>query len=331
MLRFGAVSFLNQKESFDAKVARWLLKRYFKQPLNSEELDVLASFGFTTAQDDWLKAMRGREASYEEMKVMIEKMPWHMLRRFPFELPKAFLAMLFAYRNSQKIVAYCRDYALPERFEEDLIENYRQSLKTPDDKMQYTYFGGSSVNGWAKALEVYLDGSHFDERLTTKDIQMKLLDLGDNKIIEKFILRCNIIRNPLHEDMIWRLISEGYVDMIRLMLRESYIVAPPLMVDLIEKRMPKVLAQYYIAKLRRETYLKEQQKRIFLGGLTFTDREKWIVERHQKTAADDMDDFVLTSVKPWINSFSPCMSAYLAYYFPELADDLLKGLTGRKK
>ena len=95
--------------------------------------------------------------------------------------------------------------------------------------------------------------------------------------------------------------------------------------------MPQVLAQYYIAKLRRETYLKEQQKRILLGGLTFTDREKWIVERHQKTATEDMDDFVLTSVKPWINSFSPSMCAYLAYYFPELADDLLKGLTVRKE
>ena len=330
MLGFGAISFFAQKESFDTKVARWLLKRYFKQSLSSKELDTLVNFGFTTAQDDWLKAMRYREASYEETKAIIDKMPWHTLRRFPFELPKAFLAMLFAYRNPQKIVAYCRDYALPEVYEKDLIENYRQSLKTPDNKMQYTYFGGGSVNGWAKALEVYLDGSHFDGRLTTKDTQMKLLDLGDNKITEKLILRCNIIRNPLHVDVLWRLISEGYDDMIRLLLRESYIVAPPLMVDLIERRMPQVLAQYHIAKLRRATYLKEQQKRIFLGGLTFTDREKWIVRKHQHTATEDMEDFVLTCIKPWLNSFSPCMCAYLAYYFPELADELWKGLSTEK-
>lgn len=331
LLRFGAISFFAQKVSFDAKVARWLLKRYFKQPLNSEKLDVLVNFGFTTAQDDWLEAMRGRKASYEETKAIIDKMPWHTLRRFPFELPKAFLAMLFAHRNPQKIVAYCRDYALPEVYEKDLIENYRLSLKSPDNKMQYAYFGGNSVNGWAKALEVYLDCSHFDERLTTKDTQMKLLDLGDNKITEKLILRCNIIKNPLHEDVIWRLIDEGYVDMIRLMLRESYIVAPPLMVDLMEKRMPQVLAQYYIAQRRRNTYLKEQKEKAFFGGLTFTNREEWIVRKHQQTATEDMEDFVLTCVKPWINSFSPCMCAYLAYYFPELAGELSRSLSGFEK
>ncbi len=330
LLRFGALSFFVSKESFDDRVARWLLKRYFKHPLNHEEIDALMHIGYSVAQDDWLKAMRYREASYEETKAIIDKMPWHMLRRFPFELPKPFLIMLFAYRNPQKIVAYCRDYALPEDYEKDLIENYRLSLKSPDNKMQYTYFGGSSVNGWAKALEEYLGGFN-GERMTTKEAQLRLLDLGSGEIIKKLILRCNIARNPLHEDVIWRLIAEGYVDMVRLMLRESYIVAQPLMVDLMEKRMPQVLPLYYIAQYRRKVYLSEKDKYIMPSSLMFQNNEKWIIKRHIHTPADDMDDFVLTCVKPRIGTFSPSMCAYLAYYFPELADDLLKGLTVRKE
>ena len=49
-----------------------------------------------------------------------------------------------------------------------------------------------------------------------------------------------------------------------LLLRESYLEATPLLVDLMEKKMPEIMASYYIALYRRKAYLEEQKYRYFI-------------------------------------------------------------------
>ena len=121
-----------QKSSRITKVAQWLLLRKFKHPLRQEELEVLMQPGYQSTQDDWLNALKHREAGEEEMEYLAGRLPWHTLRLFPFELPKDGLRLLFASRNPKKIARYCSQYPLPEEYEVTLINNYVASLTVAD-------------------------------------------------------------------------------------------------------------------------------------------------------------------------------------------------------
>lgn len=317
------------KPSADNKTAQWLLKMYFKEPLRQEEMDLLVSSEYMTAQDIWLKAVKHREMSDIEQDGLVRQMPWNILREFPRELSKDYVAILFAERNPEKIVAYCRYFVLPEKFEKMLIEKYQQSLSENDTKMQYSKFGKSLINGWGEALEVYLDGPYYqDKRLTSKDVQQKLLALNDEKITEKLILRCTIVENRLHGDTMWTLIEQNNVEAMRLLLRESYLNGSRALINFFNEKMPQLEAQYCISQHRRNLYEVEQRDGKFYGALIFTEREHRLVMKHRLTAPDEMDEFVETHIKPLLltRAFGPCMCAYIAYHFPQLADEALRNL-----
>ena len=318
------------KQSSDNKTARWLLGIYFKASLRPEEQKLLTSSLYSKAQDQWLKIAKHRNLTDEEQYMLVHQMPWNFLRRFPKKLSDTYVEALFDDRNPLKIVAYCRSFALPEKFEKFLIENYQKSLKTIDEKMQYQKYGNRTINGWAEALIAYLEGPDFrDKRLTAKDVQIQLLHLNDDKIVEKLILRCSIIENILHEDIIWELIDKNKADALRLLLRESYLAGSPSQINHFEAKMPQLKAQMLIAKLRREQYLLEQEKHVFIGALVFKPREDFLIQKHHLYQSEDqnnLDEFVKLYIQPQINTFGSCMCAYIAYHFPQLANDALKHL-----
>ena len=315
------------KPSADNKTAQWLLKMYFRKPLRQEEMDLLVSSKYTTAQDVWLDAAKHRKMSNIEQDGLVRSMPWNSLRKFPRELPDDYIAVLFAERNPQKIVAYCSYFVLPEKFEKMLIEKYRQSLNEKDAKMQYCKLGISRINGWGEALEAYLEGPYYTGvRFASKEVQKQLIELNDQSLIEKLILRCSIVENCLHGDTMWALIEQNNVEAMRLLLRDSYLNGSSALINFFNEKMPQLEFQEYISMHRRNLYEVEQRCGELLGALTFTEREQRLVMKHHSTAPDEIDEFVETYIEPLMHTFGPCMCAYIAYYFPQLADKALKTL-----
>ena len=311
----------------NSKSAGWLLKLYFKHPLKQEEADILFNIRQTTAQDIWLEAVKHRKMSDLEQDGLVRRMPWHFTRFFPCELSDDYITILFATRNPQKIVAYCRDFALSEKYEKLLLDGYAKSLQSPDHKMQYRYLCGSFINGWAEALDAYLEGPYYTgERFASKDIQRQLIDLNEQRLTEKLILRCSIIKNCLHGDTIWALIAQNNVDALRLLLRESYLNGSSALINFFNEKMPQLEAQERISRHRRNLFEIEHRCGQFLGALTFTKREQRLVIKHHDTAPENMDEFVETYIEPLMHTFGPCMCAYIAYHFPQLAQKALKCL-----
>ena len=327
LVNLSETSWLTSKENHDHKTAEWLLKIYFKHPLHPEETELLFNPGHLTAQDIWLKAVKHRKMSDNEQDGLVRHMPWHFMRRFPTKLSDDYIAILFVERNPQKIIAYCRDFSLQVKFEKLLLEKYQQSLKTPDDKMQYRKVSSNYINGWAEALDAYLDGPYYTgDRFSSRDMQKQLLNLNDQRLLEKLISRCTIVENRLHGDTMWTLIEQNNVEAIRLLLRESYLNGSSALINFFDEKMPQLEAQYCISQHRRNLYEVEQRRGELLGALTFTEREERLVEKHLKTPPDEMDEFIETYIEPLMHTFGPCMCAYIAYHFPQLADKALKNL-----
>lgn len=315
------------KPSADNKTAQWLLKRYFKKPLRREEMDLLVNSTHITAQDIWLKVAKYRKLSNIEQDGLVRRMPWNFLREFPGKLSNDYIAILFAERNPEKIVAYCRHFVLPKKFEKMLIEKYQQSLNNEDTKMLYRKLGRSYINGWAEALDAYLEGPYYTgDRLASKEVQKQLIELNEQPLIEKLISRCSIIKNYLHGDTIWMLIEQNNVDAMRLLLRESYLNGSSALMNFFNDKMPQLEPQECISRHRRNLYEVEQRCGELLGALTYTEREERLVMKHHFTAPNEMDEFVETYIEPLIHTFGPCMCAYIAYHFPQLAEKALRSL-----
>lgn len=327
LLHQSEISWLSSQTA-DTKFIEKLLRLYFKHPLRQDELDLLINTGHTTtAQDLWLDTVKHRSLTTEEEDGLVRRMPWHFMRRFPCKLSDDYITVLFVERNPLKIISYCRSFAMPKKYEKMLLDRYAASLQSPDPKMQYRKHSGTFINGWAEALEVYLEGPYYTgERFASKDIQRQLIDLNEQRLTEKLISRCSIIKNCLHGDTMWALIEQNNVDAMRLLLRESYLNGSSALMNFFNDKMPQLETQECISRHRRNLYEIEQRDKVFYGALTFTKREQNLVLKHHLTAPADMDEFVETYIKPFIHTFGPCMCAYVAYHFPQLAHEALQSL-----
>lgn len=307
------------KETDDIRFARRLLKMYFKGNLQQIEADILVNSQIS-AQDLWVEAVRGKELNEVELELLVRHLPWYFTWSFPVQLSTNYLTILFAECNPEKIAAYCCNYALPEEFEKLLIEKYKQSLGKPDAKMMYTTPGGRVINGWAKALRTYLTfGGIEGERLTSKEVQKQILMLGDDCLTEALIKRCSIVKNILDDDIIWDLVERHKEKELRLLLLESYIPNLPALMLEIERKMPGLQDAIAIANYRRDVYLLEQKHCVFLGALTPLPRETSIINKYLESSETDKAEIAELYIKPWLNSFKPCMCAYVAYHFPDFA------------
>lgn len=319
----GLVDTVFVKETTECRFARQLLKLYFKGHLQQAEADILVN-SHMSVQYLWVETMRGKNLTDIELEMLVRRLPWYFTWTFPVRLSAVYLDILFAECNPKKIVAYCRDYCLPEEFENKLLEKYRQSITLPDVKMQYTKLGGRQINGWAEALERYL-GPGYDksERFASKDVQLKLLMMQNADLTNALIKRCSIAKNILDGDVVWYLVEQHNEDALRLLLRESYLPNIMSLLQKIEREMPQLKVPLAIAQYRREIYLIEQEKGMFLGALSFFPREHNIVCKYLETPETDKAKFAELYILPWLDKFRPCMCAYVAYHFPYLADKAL--------
>ena len=308
--------------------ARWLLKLYFKKPLDKEQLELLSDRYYMTAQDLWLKSAKKRNFSGIETDYLVKKIPWNLFRFFPFKLPRFSLSDLFDERDPYKLINYCREYILPEDFELLLIEKYRQSLLKRDEKMQFILLDDGMSNGWEKTLIAYLEGVNVtDRRCATANVQKSILELNNFEITKKLVSRWNIGMNCLTYKSVEYLINCGYDELLRILLRDSYLDSD--FEKLIHDKTPNLMMQYYIASLRRKFYLEGQSSENYWKAIMFTPYEQDLIEVHESTLESDIDEFVNRKIKPNISSFGSCMCAYLAYHFPNLAQDLYKSLRDR--
>lgn len=319
----GLVDTVFARQTAECRFAKLLLKLYFKGHLQQAEADVLINSNMS-AQDLWVEAVRGKTLTDIELEMLVRRLPWYFTWTFPVQLSAVYLDILFAECNPEKIVAYCCDFSLPEEFEKKLLEKYRQSLTLPDIKMQYTKLGGRQINGWAEALEKYLRfGYDTDKRFASKDMQKKLLMIQNADLTNALIKRCSIARNILHEDVVWYLVEQHNEDALRLLMRGSYLPNIELLLQKIEREMPQLKEPLAIAQYRREIYLIEQKRGVFLGALSFFPYEHNIVCKYLETGEADKAKFAELYILPWLDKFRPCMCAYVAYHFPYLADKAL--------
>lgn len=318
----SAETSLFSKEKTDAKVIQKILKFYFTHTvLCDDEMKILCNQRYYQAQEIWLETARLKKSLTEaEEDMLVRQMPWNTLRNFPQALSDYYLTVLFAERNPYKIVAYCRKYSLSEKFEKILLEEYQKSLSQPDQKMTYRRFTQYELNGWAEALDVYLDGYRMNKKhFSTSDIPLVILKSNDNNLIEKLIKQCSIADNFLPDTCLWYLIEQGKEKALRLLLCESYLPNYSLMLLRLEKVYPHLKSALSISRYRREIYLLEQKHNVFLGALSLTPREHNIVCKHITTPLEDIENFEETYIQPLLNKFKPCMCAYVAYHFPQLA------------
>ena len=303
------------------KMAQRLLKKYFKHPLSSEELTLLADEKYLTAQNLFLEALKQRPMTDKEQNFLVGAMPWNFLKRFPAKLSDAYVSLLLAKRNPLKIAAYCHDFDLPSRFEKELLAKYRQSLMRRDEKMFYrNTFGKTEINGWHKALISYLEGS--GNRFLSIESQSQILDFNDDEITQKLVSRASIADHFIYRNNLKKLIENNNVEAVRLLLRESYII--PEFKDLLFKHMPQLKTQYDIAEERRYWYEKEQKDQCFYGAQSFTPYELNFVLKHQEMSPDDDGEFKETYIIPFFGRFGSCMRAYIGYYYPDLIDKLVQ-------
>ena len=328
------------KETAECRFVKWLLKLYFKGHLQQAEIDVLLNSDMLV-QELWLETVRGKTLADIELEMLVRHLPWYFTWIFPVQLSAVYLDILLAERNPKKIVAYCRNFSLPEEFEKKLLDKYQQSLITPDAKMQYTWLGGQQMNnGWAEALQAYLNRwDNKGKRFASKEVQLRLVKMENADLTNALIKRCSFAENILHEDVIWYLVETRNEDALRLLLYKSYLSNYAFSLwQKIEREMPQIEVLLNISAYRREIYLIGQQRNIFFGALSLFPYELKIVCKYRETKEDDKDRFAELYILPRLKNFRPCMCAFVAYHFPDLADkalavtkDFYRQLTGDKK
>lgn len=320
-------SFTSPNDAKDARFAQRVLKLRFKYDLATSEADIVAQSN-DSVRDLWLKTLHLSKKSLTETEteMLVRRMPWHSFRRFPVALDDYYISILFAERNPLKIVAYCRDFALPENFELELIKHYNESQITTDAKMTYSRLG-FVINGWVKAVYSYSEGGKQIFKLQNKDVQKALLNLNDPLIVQKMIERCNIAKNELYEETIMSLINKGSEGELRLLLRNSYLPDYHNLRAVFIEKYGHLKNQLAISDYRQELYDTEMAKKVLLGAFSMLPREHLIDLKRIETPTEYLDEYEELFIKPLLRrSISPAFGAEIAYHFPHLAKEVKKAV-----
>lgn len=320
-------SFTSPNDAKDARFAQKVLKLRFKYDLATSEADIVAQSN-DSVRDLWLKTLHLSKKSLTETEteMLVRRMPWHSFRRFPVALDDYYISILFAERNPLKIVAYCRDFALPENFELELIKHCNESLFKTDAKMTYHRLS-SQINGWIEALCSYIDGAVKESKLLTESVQKELLDLRNPLITKKLIERCNMEKNILQEKTMMSLINQENENALRLLLAKSYLPNYQHMRIYFNNRYKHLIPQKEIADCRKELYDTEMAKKVLLGAFSMLPREHLIDLKRIETPTEYLDEYEELFIKPLLRrSISPAFGAEIAYHFPHLAKEVKKAV-----
>lgn len=305
----------------DYRVCEKILRLYFRNnQLTQEIADIVGNASYQNVQNLFLDNKK-EPLSEIEQAMLVRQMKWDIIKKFPAPLDEPFIAEMFERREPLKIIAYCRDFQLSEKWEHFLFEKYLESLKTPDEQMMCG-ITKKTDNGWHKALVAYLSGGFEQSRMADADMQQKILELQDDDLLLLYLRRCTMAYQPLTENS-WRYLMEiKHLAGIRLLLKRSY--APETVVTDIKVQFPELKWPLIISQKRYKIYLLEKEYRLFLGAQAPTYNEHKVIllyiqseDRKEK----DVKLFCSMYIKPLLSGLvSPSTSAWIAYHFPKLEE-----------
>lgn len=305
--------------------AQECLKMCFRRNLTEAEAETVAKSSWAV-QNLYLQTVRDCELSEAEQAMLVRQMPWDMTKQFPAPLNDELAAELFAGKDARKIVAYCRQFVLPEKLELELIDNYRRSLTDESFAMPYGFLE-KKLNGWKEALHRYLTANFSQGRMAGEASQQALLALNEAAMTVALMKCADILHNPLSEKTLTALIEGKNEEAIRVLLRESYL--PTKVSPALTKCLPQLKYQDNIATLRHALAKVENELGRFLGAESPSANEFTAVQEYitHVGTEEQKAEFLEVWLLPMLyGEISPYMCAWVAYYYPEKAQQAYKVL-----
>jgi len=305
----------------DYHVSKKILSLYFKNTsLTPEIADIVGKASYQNVQNLFLENKKGPLSEIEQA-MLVRQMKWDIIKRFSAPLDEPFIAEMFERCEPLKIIAYCLDFQLPEKWEHFLFGKYQESLKTPDEQMKVGMMK-KTENGWHKALAAYLSGGFEQSRMAGADMQQKILELQDNNLLLPYLKRCTMAYQPLTENS-WRYLLENkHLAEIRLLLKRSY--APETIATDIKVQFPELEWALLISQKRYRIYLMEKEYHLFFGAQAPTHGEYKVIMLYTQSEGrkdEDIKLFCSMYIEPLLSELvSPTTSAWIAYHFPKLEE-----------
>lgn len=155
-----------------------------------------------------------RKLTAYEQTYMAAFMNFGPVFRFPQQLGEEALERLFGAGDINRIATYVRDFALPERYELELIRRCAQepcNIQRQFGKCNYRY-----------ALELYLSNT-MAEKCCSDKVQDELLTVADESLWEKLCATQSMTENVLERNTIRELIAHGYGKALKALLMHSFV------------------------------------------------------------------------------------------------------------
>lgn len=300
------------------KNAERVLKIYLTHHTPTQsQLNALYSYGDKLA---WLyleSISADRKLTECEQMYFATIMNFGPMHHFPRELDTKALSALFESGDVRRIATYVKDYALPERFELELIRRY--AMQKP-----YQSKGGSLKCDYRTALSKYLSsGAH--PKCVTEKVQNELLNVLDEELWVELCSNQNMSENVLSECTVYELIERGLKRPLRALLMHSFLPTCFLQSHL-SSRLPQLKWELEISKVRHALRKLEKQEKAF-WGVEAPDRKELKIIEESYSAVNQLEyikDKIETRLKYGIAT--PYFCAWATDEYPHLGEEAYKSL-----
>ncbi len=252
-----------------------------------------------------------RQLTAEEEQYLATLMDFGPVYRFPRKLGDVAVSLLFESGNIRRIAEYVRDYALPERFELELIERY---------EMQKPYANPDSYSrpDYAYALKQYLSSCR-QPKCQTKRVQDRLLKVADENMWEGLCASQDMTKNLLENNTIRELIAKRYAKALRALLMHSFIPTQELQ-RYLYATFPELKWELEISKVRHALRKLEKRTGEFWGVEAPDFDEYKIID--ESIIADDQLSFIEKKVQLRIDNgnATPYFCAWATDEYPHLGE-----------
>ncbi|MBO6280974.1 MAG: hypothetical protein J6N49_00435 [Alphaproteobacteria bacterium] len=260
----------------------------------------------------YLKFLYKRDVTEQEQYYLVNFMKWQPKDIWPCELSVDNINELFDTEMPYKIAMYAAKYSLPEKYEIMLLNRcVREDETERKDKKSYYH-----------VLKTYVMCGDVRQKFRSKKSQQALLAFNDNKIFKRIIKQCTIDENYIHPEVIDEMVKDDKVDLLRLILRESFIESAECR-DAIAARFFSLKPLIYISVVRKEIRKIELQAGMSFGALfPFEDEAEYILQSAQYDLSNvqGRQAFIYALTPLMEGHPSPHLCAWVAYHFPELSD-----------
>lgn len=313
---------------------RQILRKFFtKNQLHDKYLAAVYENG-TYLRHFYLQTLLSvrRELSNEELAMMVERMDFSSLDRFPQKLDEQNLSKMFAKANKACICAYVRSYALPDKYEMRLIElaglTGTNAVSTPQQ--------GRKEKSWLDVLRRYIERAPLPI-CTSYPPQEAMIAIGDEKLFVTWCNRFDSYNSPLSEDTVKALIDKHWTSALRTLLLRSFISHENLHGYLL-KRHPQLRYELEFSNLRHELRMMEQVRKADYYTDEPTEMDDRLICRMldgDLSGADDVDDFIDHYIEPRLHTSnflafgcSPYLCAVVLRQRPDLGELVVNYMRG---